>query len=338
MVRGNSSYSSVKRPVISPDVWVREGAAVTDPGLDIQVVLDSSGKVTDAWVRWSRVDDFFGSGPRDRHYVLDGASGELIFGDGINGLIPPIGSNNIKASYKSGGGAEGNVASGEINAIKTPVAGIDHVQNYSPASGGSDTESIESVLERGPYVVKTMDRAVTMEDFERLAKASSSYVARVRCLAVGTKLNVIVIPRGLEARPMPSSGLLKIVSGYLLERSLSTISSSNLEVIAPSYKEIRVTVDVIPRSIDLAVPLESAVQKKLKEFFHPLTGGPNGKGWDFGRPIRISDIYSLLEYTDGVDHVEGLLLNDYAGDSEMGGNELACSGNHTVNIRLGGQP
>ena len=66
----------------------------------IQAVKDSSGKVIDAWVRWNRVDDFFASGPRDRHYVLDGASGELIFGDGINGLIPPIGSNNIKSQLQ----------------------------------------------------------------------------------------------------------------------------------------------------------------------------------------------------------------------------------------------
>ena len=180
-------------------------------------------------------------------------------------------------------------------------------------NGGSDTESIESVLERGPYVIRTMDRAVTAEDFERLAKASSSYVARARSLVSGSKLNVIVIPRGQEDRPMPSSGLLKIVKGYLLDRSLSSVSSDNLDVIAPAYKEIRISVDVIPKSIDLAVPLERAIQKKLRDFLHPLTGGPNGKGWDFGRPVRISDIYSLLEYTDGVDHVEGLRLNDSAG-------------------------
>ncbi len=334
----DSTYSFVKRPVISPEVWVREGAVVTDQGLDIQEVLDSSGKVIDTWVKWDPVDDFFNSGPRDRHYTLDAASGELSFGDGANGMIPPIGSDNIKASYKSGGGSEGNVAAGEINSIKTPVAGIDHVQNYLQAEGGSDTESLESVFERGPYVVRTMDRAVTAEDFERLAKASSSYVARARSLVAGSKLNVIVIPRGLEDRPMPSSGLLKIVKGYLLSRSLSTISSDNLEVVGPDYREVRIKVDVIPESIDLAVPLERSIQNSLKKFLHPLTGGPAGQGWDFGRPVRISDIYSLLEETEGVDHVEDLRLNDSAGDVDMGSDQLACSGDHTVTIRLGDQP
>lgn len=334
----DSHYIFVRRPVISLEVWVREGAAVIDPGLEVQEVTDSSGKVIDAWVKWHEVEDFYRSGPRDRHYTLDGANGELYFGDGLSGMIPPIGRDNIKASYRSGGGAEGNVDAGEINAIKTPVAGIDRIRNYLPSEGGSDTESIESVFERGPYVVRTLDRAVTGEDFERLAAASSSYVARARVLVSGSKLKVIVVPKGVEERPMPSSGLLRIVREYLLKRSLSTVSANRLDVIGPDYKEVRVRVDVIPESIDLAVSLERSILIKLKEFLHPLSGGPAGKGWDFGRPVRISDIYSILERTEGVDHVEDLRLNDSAGDVDMGASQLACTGEHTVNIRLGERP
>lgn len=334
----DSHYRFVRRPVISPQVWVREGAAVIDPGLEVQEVTDSSGKVIDAWVKWHEVEDFYRSGPRDRHYTLDGAGGEIAFGDGLSGMIPPIGRDNIKASYRSGGGAEGNVAAGEINVIKTPVAGIDRIRNYLPSEGGSDTESIQSVFERGPYVVRTLARAVTGEDFEKLAAASSSYVDRARVLVSGSRLKVIVVPKGSEERPMPSSGLLKIVKEYLLERSLSTVSANRLDVVGPDYKEVRVRVDVIPESIDLAVPLERSILNKLKEFLHPLSGGPAGKGWDFGRPVRISDIYSILERTEGVDHVEDLRLNDSAGDVDMGENQLACTGEHAVNIRLGERP
>ncbi len=334
----NSHYRFVRRPAISPEVWVREGAAVALPGQEVQVVTDSSGKAIDAWVKWQEVEDFYHSGPRDRHYTLDGASGELYFGDGLTGMIPPIGRDNIRASYRSGGGAEGNVAAGEINVIKTPVAGIDRIRNYLPSEGGSDTESIQSVFERGPYVVRTMDRAVTGEDFERLAAASSSYVARARVLVSGSRLKVIVVPKGSEERPIPSSGLLRIVKEYLLERSLSTVSADRLDVIGPDYKEVRVRVDVIPESISLAVSLERAILSKLKEFLHPLSGGPAGKGWDFGRPVRISDIYSILEKMDGVDHVEDLRLNDSAGDVDIRANQMACTGEHTVIIRLGERP
>ena len=334
----DSHYRFVRRPAISPEVWVREGAAVIDPGLEVQKVMDSSGKTIDAWVKWHEVEDFYNSGPRDRHYTLDGASGEISFGNGSSGMIPPIGRDNIRASYRSGGGTKGNVAALEISVIKTPVAGIDRIRNYLPSEGGSDTESIESVFERGPYVVRTMDRAVTGEDFERLAAASSSYIARARVLVSGSRLKVIVVPKGREDRPMPSSGLLKIVKEYLLERSLSTVSADRMNVVGPDYREVRVRVDVVPESIGLTVSLQRAILIRLKEFLHPLTGGPAGKGWDFGRPVRISDIYSILEKTDGVDHVEDLRLNDSARDVDMGANQLACTGEHTVIIKLGERP
>jgi len=183
-----------------------------------------------------------------------------------------------------------------------------------------------------------MDRAVSAEDFERLAKASSNYIAKAKSQIEGSKLKIIVVPRSHEEKPAPSPELLKIVKGYLLERSLSSISSDNLEVAGPSYKEVRIKVDVIPESIDLAVPLEKEVNRRLREYLHPLTGGPDSRGWDFERPVRLSDIYSLLEGIDGVDHVENLWLNESSMDVDIKGDQIACSGDHSVAIVLGGQP
>jgi hypothetical protein len=70
--------------------------------------------------------------------------------------------------------------------------------------------------------------------------------------------------------------------------------------------EISVSVDVFVTSIDAASEVEREVRTKLKAFFHPLTGGVEGKGWDFGRDVAASDIYVLLEEIKGVDHVENL--------------------------------
>jgi predicted phage baseplate assembly protein len=130
--------------------------------------------------------------------------GEVLFGDGITGMIPPIGRDNIKTNYKSGGGVNGNVAKAEIKILKTSVASIDHVINPEPAEGGADTELVEAVFERGPHLIKHRDRAVTEEDFERLAKAASSYIARTRCFTEGNKLKILLIPKGEEDKPTPS--------------------------------------------------------------------------------------------------------------------------------------
>jgi len=46
---------------------------------------------------------------QDRVYVLDRESGEVIFGDGISGARPSSGATGVIASYRTGGGAEGNI-------------------------------------------------------------------------------------------------------------------------------------------------------------------------------------------------------------------------------------
>ena len=52
-----------------------------------------------------RVDSFFASGPRSRHYTLDYVTGVVAFGDGRRGIVPPEAKNSIVAtSYRIGGG------------------------------------------------------------------------------------------------------------------------------------------------------------------------------------------------------------------------------------------
>ena len=56
----------------------------------------------------------------------------------------------------------------------------------------------------------------------------------------------------------------------------------------------------------------------MAAFLHPLTGGPDGDGWAFGRGVFISDVAAVLEAIPGVDHAEflELRLNDTpVGDS-----------------------
>jgi hypothetical protein len=57
-----------------------------------------------------------------------------------------------------------------------------------------------------------------------------------------------------------------------------------------------------------AGPVLDAVRSALRRFLHPLTGGPDGAGWPFGRDVFVSDVASLLESVSGVDYVETLTL------------------------------
>lgn len=58
----------------------------------------------------------------------------------------------------------------------------------------------------------------------------------------------------------------------------------------------------------------------LQGYLHPLTGGPDGQGWAFGRRPRGSDLSALLEAVDGVDHVGALSVSyqPQTADAERG--------------------
>jgi len=346
----NQKFKFTRIPVITEEIWINEIKTLSDDdrkkiieedGRDfILDKKDETGKLIEVWVRWQAVEDFFGSLPGDRHYIIDRSIGEVEFGDGEHGKIPPIGRDNIKTTYKVGGGVKGNVGAYEISALKTSIPYVDKVKNPEPGEGGSDTELIESVFERGPYLIRHRNRAVTEEDFERLAKSASRYIARTKCLIENNKLKIIIIPKGKEDKPSPSLSLIRTVEKHLLDRTLNLILPGSVVVQGPIYQEISITAEVVPESMDIAIPLEKEILKKLKEFLHPLTGGPEKEGWEFGRSVHISDIYALLEGIKGVDHLKELQLNGQKKDEEkdfkIEGAQTVCSGEHSITMRLGG--
>jgi hypothetical protein len=56
--------------------------------------------------------------------------------------------------------------------------------------------------------------------------------------------------------------------------------------------------------------VESEVAQTLARFLHPLTGGLDRNGWDFGRKPHPSDLYALLEAVPGVDHLRSLQVSE----------------------------
>jgi uncharacterized phage protein gp47/JayE len=189
-------------------------------------VQDEAGQVEGAWVVWHEVPDFYGSGPRDRHYVLDRLAGEVRFGDGQQGMIPPAGRNNIRlAPYRTGGGVRGNRPALTVAELKTTVPYVDSVTNLEAAAGGAEGESLQAVKERGPKALRHRGRAVTVEDMEDLALEASTEVARAR--AITPHFNPIdglqwlpIYQINLDGAGEISVELTKFPDSFLLEVSI----------------------------------------------------------------------------------------------------------------------
>lgn len=126
----------------------------------------------------------------------------VIFGDGISGRVP-TNSSVIYATYRVGGGENGNVAAGTIKTILTNNQNGLTVLNTTygnpndngSASGGTNAESTDSIRINAPLSMRALNRAVSLSDYAALVKASG--VAKAAAVAdVYTSVTVFFVPYG----------------------------------------------------------------------------------------------------------------------------------------------
>jgi hypothetical protein len=98
------------------------------------------------------------------------------------------------------------------------------------------------------------------------------------------------------------------VAAYLAARAPDAIEPGRIKVIPPSYLPVGVSATVAARQIDQSGIVKTAVIDALNQFFHPLLGGPDGRGWPFGRGVHLSDVAKVVEGVSGVDYVQQLEL------------------------------
>jgi predicted phage baseplate assembly protein len=131
---------------------------------------------------------------------------------------------------------------------------------------------------------------------------------------------------------MPSPGLVRAVGAYLERRR---VLGTSVEVAAPVY--VDVTVRAALRLRPRASPTETVRRARaaLDQFFHPLTGGPDGTGWPLGRDVYRSEVLQVLDGTAGVEHVESLELlgrdgKALCGNVCVGPRGLVAAGGHEI--------
>jgi hypothetical protein len=303
--------ASVDLADLTDDVIAHGGSAD-----DLTIVHDpATGAVTQVWVRWAPQRNLYFSQPTDRHYTIERSSGLVVFGDDRHGRIPPIAPDGIRATlYRSGGGRVGNVAAGTISQLLSGVPAAS-VTNIRAAEGGADTENAADVLRRGPASVAARAQAITATDYETLAREASPAVAVARAVPATDPtgrtgpgfVQLIVMPDSTDPQPVPSFGLRRQVEQYIAQRCPASMAGQ-VYVFGPEYQPVGVFAEIVPADPDAAGVVIDAVTTATSQFLHPLTGGPDGSGWAFGRDVYLSDLARVIGGVSGVDHVRILEL------------------------------
>lgn len=325
---GGTAVAVHGREVTEEIVGVSEGVAGQRFELAHKPVLGGEGPAQievaseAGWQRWDEVTNFAGHGPDDRVFALDAVSGEITFGPSVRepdgtlrqyGAIPPKGSAVRVPRYRVGGGRRGNVAARTVTQLMTSIPFVDRVSNRLPASGGVDVESLDNALQRGPIELSTRDRAVTVEDYEHLAKQAAPEVARIRCVPVtdgadAGAARLLVVPAASTAggqlpfeELVPSDETLSRIAEHLEERR--TLGAR--VVVEPAlYQGVTIVARLRAKPTANVQRLQDAATDALHRYFHPTIGGPDGEGWPFGRPIHVGEVYAVLQQVEATEFVE----------------------------------
>ncbi len=327
----SQSFTLAESPALELGIRVLEPFA--PEGAD--AVEDAYGE--GAWVLWSATSRLEGCGAEDRVYTFDPVSGRIGFGDGIHGKIPPSAADGLHAAYRIGGGAAGNVAAESVDSLGRTIARIDGVSNPVQATGGAEMQSLEALKRLAPKRLKHGFRSVTGEDYRMLAFEASEDVAEASVRTGPGSVELALVPKGEEAAPMPSRGLLERVEGYLRERAPLTAA---VTVRAPEYVRVSVGVSVAVSDWGAAATVKTALDEGLAGFLHPMQGGPDGSGWRFGTLPTLAALYRLVAETEGVAYFENLTVRvETSGgilaslERPVGPECLVCSGTHTIEVR-----
>ncbi len=289
---------------------------------------DASGDTrTGAWEPWTEVANFALSGPNDKHFTLDSATGAVCFGPQVrqpdggfqqHGAIVERGRRVVFRRYRHGGGVEGNVRENQISVVKSALPYIRTVSNQRRATGGADRETLQRAVFRAQAQLQQRERAVTATDFEALAEQVPG-VGRARCLhpdriygangnngvrvAPGT-VRVLLVPRlgNRVQAPQPRDlhvpePTRKAAQNYLDRcRLLTTV----LEVGSPRYVYISTDITLVADPRHEPSQVAARVREALTAFLNPLTGGPQQTGWPFNRALTLADLYAQVQTAQGV--------------------------------------
>lgn len=124
-----------------------------------------------AWHEW---DNLASAGPRDRVFTTrttDDDKTTIVFGNGARGARVPTGLTNVKAAYRYGVGAAGNVAAEQISQLASQPLGVQGVINPLRASGGADGDTADEARRNTPIAVMALDRLVSVKDYADFARA-----------------------------------------------------------------------------------------------------------------------------------------------------------------------
>jgi hypothetical protein len=262
---------------------------------------------------WQHRERLSEHGPDDNVYELDATTGQIMFGNGVNGRIPPADSQ-ILFTYSVSDGEEGRVARNR----KWKVAGFENTfgVNPDPIGGGEAASTLLADRREARRRVQSDHALVSSSDIAGAAKAlplmevARAWVPPPPNNAPQTGVVPLVVLRSRAGgeepeQPPETAQWLNAISRRL---SLRMPLGSRLMVTAPRYVEffifavLEANAGLKPSAVKEAV--EAELRKRLA-LVNTATGVTPRLP---GVPVTLRDVGAWMRATDGVARVSQLEL------------------------------
>jgi hypothetical protein len=244
-------------------------------------------------VEWHEVPWLHGRGAEERVFVTrqDGEGKTWIqFGDGRTGSRLPTGQRNVRAEYRRGIGASGIVKAGQVDLLLTRPLGLKEVVNPLPSADGKDPEALADARRNAPLTVLTLDRVVSLRDFEDFARAFAGvYKARATWTWFHHTRGVFLTVAGFQGGP------LSVAARQTLKDALAKWGDPFVPVAVENHDPasfrtgLRVKVDP-DREKDLVL---RAVEAALRGAFA-------FEERDFGQAVTLAELTAAAQRVQGV--------------------------------------
>ena len=242
--------------------------------------------------------------------------------------------------------AAGGLPAAPLTELEGKAAEVVHAhERILDLALNAQQSTLDQIPRSAVLALPAPSQAVNLLDTERIAlDVPGTAVARARAwpdtdpalggLHATGVVTVVILPAMPVAEPMPSPGLMAAVKRYLDRRR---IICTRIEVAPPTYVLITVTANVQARVGANAAAVQNGILAGLANFLSPLTGGPAGLGWPFGRSVYRAEILQLIANVPGVDHVNSMTVTAGTGTPQCGDialcpTFLVASGPHQIQV------
>lgn len=334
--------STVEHSQKHTQLFDARGLGGLDLLLDRVPYLDGSASITAGNGAYTEVESLLGSGANDRHFLVlvdQNDRATIRFGNGVNGAPP---SGTVSVTYKTGGGAVGNVDAGRLVVLEGSFSDAHGrfvrlmVANPDPAEGGTDRQTIASAKLLAPESLRAMTRTVSREDFEINARRVPG-VSRALMLTSNEDTSIqentgvlFIIPKG---GGLPTPALKNVVLKQVTEVYPCTLTFQ-VSVQDPVFRTVDVEARTFLRQGASPGETRDRIRKNLADMFRiELPDGTPNRAIDFGFNVRDaegnpageiawSDAFNVIRDTDGVrklgDGPYDLKLNGLPADVKLG--------------------